>query len=157
MRPPPRRARLVSAPSPVPAGVSVTTGPRPSPPRHSTLTSCALRAPAICDCHCSSRLLLHSTKIGLALSEEDEGSDVAEAQENAEHAWAEDSKGRDTLSRKRWLDTIFELADVRPQPFLPADLLYTLCFTVGALAADASVPCLFRPSCSAAHRHGRKE
>lgn len=36
--------------------------------------------------------------------------------ENAEQAWQEDSGGRDMLSRKRWLDTVFELADVREQP-----------------------------------------
>ena len=57
-----------------------------------------------------------STKIGLALSEEDEGADLDEAMENAEQAWQEDSGGRDMLSRKRWLDTVFELADVREQP-----------------------------------------
>ena len=57
-----------------------------------------------------------STKIGLALTEEDEGADLTEAQENAEQAWQEDSKGRGMLSRKRWLDTVFELADVRTHP-----------------------------------------
>lgn len=61
------------------------------------------------------------TKIGLALSEADEGADVEEARENAELAWAEDSKGRDTLSRKRWLDTVFELA-VSEQPLRPEEV-----------------------------------
>ena len=36
--------------------------------------------------------------------------DLEEAREHAREAWAEDAKGRGSLSRKRWLDSIFELA-----------------------------------------------
>ena len=48
---------------------------------------------------------------GLALLEDDEPKDLEEAREHAREAWAEDAKGRGSLSRKRWLDSIFELAD----------------------------------------------
>ena len=51
------------------------------------------------------------TKIGLALSEEDEGHDIEEARQNADEAWVDDARGGKELSRKRWLDTLFELAD----------------------------------------------
>jgi len=51
------------------------------------------------------------TKMGLALLEDDEPQDVEEAKQQAREAWEEDSRGRETLTRKRWLDSIFELAD----------------------------------------------
>jgi len=52
------------------------------------------------------------TKIGLGLLEEGEPPDVAEAREQAQQAWAEDSKGQSDLSSTRFLDALFELCDV---------------------------------------------
>ena len=51
------------------------------------------------------------TKISLALLEDDEPRDLEDARQQACEAWDEDSRGHHTLSRMRWLDSIFELAD----------------------------------------------
>ena len=58
-----------------------------------------------------SRYVAIVTKMGLALLEDDEPHDIEEARQNAREAWQDDSRGRQTLSRKRWLDSVFELAD----------------------------------------------
>ena len=64
-----------------------------------------------------SRYIEIFTKLGLALLEEDErgerdeAANVAEAYQQAAEAWTEDSRGRSTLSRSRWQDSLFELAD----------------------------------------------
>lgn len=54
------------------------------------------------------------TKVGMALMEECERSsdpqdDISEARSEAEESWLEDSKGSKTLSKKKWLDALFEL------------------------------------------------
>ena len=54
------------------------------------------------------------TKVGMALMEEcerasDPQDDIAEARSEAEESWLEDAKGSKTLSKKKWLDALFEL------------------------------------------------
>lgn len=55
------------------------------------------------------------TKIGVALLEEDEAEDgesaLLEARELAAGSWLEDAKGKSTLRKRAWLDSMFELAD----------------------------------------------
>lgn len=52
------------------------------------------------------------TKIGLGLLEEGEAGDPGECRQQASEAWVEDSKGQADLSSTKWLDALFELADV---------------------------------------------
>ena len=58
-----------------------------------------------------SRYVAIMTKMALALLEDDEPKDIQEARKQARESWSEDAGERATLSRKRWLDSIFELAD----------------------------------------------
>ena len=37
--------------------------------------------------------------------------DIAEARSEAEESWLEDAKGSKTLSKKKWLDALFELGE----------------------------------------------